>query len=328
MKALQDTFGREHNYLRISLTDKCNLRCHYCMPANPDFMQSPKLMSPEEIAYIGSLFVNEYGINKIRLTGGEPLARKDFPDILKKLSKLETSLHITTNGILLNQFWRRLKLAGITSVNISLDTLKKNKFKQITRIDAFEKVIGNINQAIENFIYVKLNVVAMKGVNDDEILNFVKLTKHLPIHVRFIEFMPFAGNQWKHASVIKHDEIIEKVRSRYDFEKVTDPKNSTAQAFRIENAAGTFAIIGTISNGFCSSCNRIRITADGKIRNCLFDQGEIDLLTPLRKGNDIKPLIEKSILSKHAKFGGLPDFKKEAQVISKLDERSMLKIGG
>ena len=328
MKVLKDQFNRAHNYLRVSLTDKCNLRCHYCMPANPEFMQSPKLMSSEEIEHISSIFVNDYGINKIRLTGGEPLVRKDFPEILKKLSKLDTSLNITTNGILLNQFWRRLKLSGITSVNISLDTLKKKKFKEITRIDAYQQVKENIYKAIENFIYVKLNVVAMKGFNDDEIIDFVKLTKHLPIHVRFIEFMPFAGNQWKNARVIKYNEIIEKVGSIYSYEKVKDPKNSTAQAFRIENGLGTFAIISTVSNGFCSSCNRIRLTADGKIRNCLFDQGEIDLLSPLRKGNDIKPLIEKSILKKHEKFGGLPDFKQESKLISKLDQRSMLKIGG
>ena len=285
-------------------------------------------MTANEVATLAELFVAKYGIKKIRLTGGEPLARVDFDAILDSLSRLNIELSLTTNGILLNKYFDALKKAGIKSINISLDTLDGDRFKLLTRRDNFQQVWDNIIKATENFIYIKLNVVAMKGINEDEIIDFVRLSKQLPIHVRFIEFMPFSGNKWERAKVITQQEILDIIAREERFEKVIDHKHSTARAYRLKDAMGTFAIISTISNGFCSNCNRIRLTADGKIRNCLFDTGEIDLLKPLRNGDDVCTSIEQSIQNKKAKFGGLPHFEKEAEVRKQLDSRSMLKIGG
>jgi cyclic pyranopterin phosphate synthase len=298
------------------------------MPEDPNFMHNSKLMTANEITKLAKLFVDTYGIKKVRLTGGEPLARADLSNILSELSKLDIELSLTTNGILLDKYFESIISAGIKSINISLDTLKSDRFKMLTRRDTFERVWKNIIKATESFIYIKLNVVAMKGINDDELLDFVRLSRQLPIHIRFIEFMPFSGNKWERAKVITQNEILDIIASEESFEKVKDSKHSTARAYKLNNSKGTFAIISTISNGFCSNCNRIRLTADGKIRNCLFDRGEIDLLRPLRNGEDVCSKIEESIKNKKAQFGGLPNFEKEAQLRAELDKRSMLKIGG
>ncbi len=325
---ITDTFGRVHDYLRISLTDNCNLRCFYCMPDEKyAFAPAAKLMQPDEIETIAKLFVS-HGVKKIRLTGGEPLVRKDAPVIIDKLGKLGIELAITTNGVRINEMMDNLMSAQVKTINISLDTLDAEKFKKITRRDLFQKVRDNINLLIQNNFRVKINVVLMKGLNDDEILDFIEMTRDSQIEVRFIEFMPFSGNRWTSNQVFTLEEIVTEVQSRYDILAIEPEAHDTAKKFKIPGFAGNFAVISTMTAPFCSSCNRIRLTADGKLKNCLFSKGETDLLSALRRGEEIMPLIEGTIKAKHKALGG--QFSGVFQDIdtSTLDNRSMITIGG
>lgn len=323
-----DRYQRVHNYLRISLTDSCNLRCAYCMPEDKtDFLPPEHLMQMDEILEIARQFVS-LGVNKIRLTGGEPLVRKDAGQILKELSRLPVVLTLTTNGIHLNRYLESLLSSGVRSLNISLDTLNTERFHQITHRDRFERVWQNIQLVIQSGLHVKLNVVAMKGVNDDELLDFVALTKSLPLHVRFIEFMPFAGNQWKQAQVIPSAEILERIGKEFDYMKLTDEKHDTARKYQIPGFEGTFALISTMSEPFCHDCNRMRLTADGKMKNCLFSNGEVDLLSAYRNGIDLEPLIRSCILDKFPERGGQIPIDYHQTNSEMLNNRSMIEIGG
>ena len=325
---LLDSLGRKHDYLRISLTDQCNLRCLYCMPnENMEFMPNNHLMQAQEIFEIAKIFV-EQGINKIRLTGGEPLLRKDFPDIISLLAKLPIQLTLTTNGILIDKYLSQLVEAGITSVNLSLDTLQAVKFTQITKRKGFEKVWRAIHLLLQENRHVKINMVAMKSKNLDEILDFIALTIKLPLHIRFIEFMPFTGNAWEQSQVVTHHEILDLVRTKFEFSKLIDEPNDTSKKYQVKGAQGTFAIISTMSEPFCSSCNRLRLTADGKIKNCLFSVEESNLLERFRNGQDILPIIKQSVWEKKAQQGG--QFPKNYQdtVPEKITNRSMISIGG
>jgi len=193
---LEDAFGRVHDYLRISLTDNCNLRCFYCMPDEKyAFAPAAKLMQPPEIETLAKMFIAN-GVKKIRLTGGEPLIRKDAPVIIEALGKLNVELAITTNGIRIHELLPHILAADIKAINISLDTLQPEKFLKITRRDHYHRVRGNIELLLQHGIHPKINVVLMKGLNDDEVLDFIALTKHYPVEIRFIEFMPFSGNRW------------------------------------------------------------------------------------------------------------------------------------
>lgn len=325
---LVDGFNRVHNYLRISLTDNCNLRCFYCMPEEDyEFTPHSRLMQPSEIELLAKVFV-ENGVNKIRLTGGEPLVRKDAADIILRLSKLPVSLTMTTNATRLHDFADVLEEAKIKSLNISLDTLDADKFQIITRRDSFQKVIDNIHLMISKNIHVKVNVVIMKGLNDHEINDFIEWTKDLAVHVRFIEFMPFEGNRWTSNQVFTMDDMLQQIGKKYNPIRLKDDMNDTAKKFAIEGHQGTFAIISTMSAPFCSSCNRMRLTADGKMKNCLFSQKETDLLSALRNGEDVLPLIQESIASKAKELGG--QFTKDFEKIQAEDiqNRSMISIGG
>jgi len=325
---IKDTFGRIHDYLRISLTDNCNLRCFYCMPEEKyAFAPASKLMQVDEIETIAKLFV-EHGVKKIRLTGGEPLVRKDAPKILKSLGKLDIELAITTNGIRVDEMLTELLEANIKSINISLDTLIPEKFLQITRRDLFQRVRNNIDLLLQHNIRVKINVVIMKGLNDDEILDFIALTKHNNIEVRFIEFMPFSGNRWTSNQVFTLHEILLKVSSKYDVIPVQAEPNDTSTRYRIDGHKGSFAVISTMSQPFCDTCNRMRLTADGKLKNCLFSKDETDLLGALRSGEDILPLIEQTMMAKAKALGGQFSGIFEDIDASKLENRSMITIGG
>lgn len=327
-KSLQDKFGRTHDYLRISLTDRCNFRCVYCMPHNDmQFMPPNRLMNADEISHLAQVFV-DYGVNKIRLTGGEPLMRKDAPAIIENLSKLPVKLTMTTNGYFLDKHFDTLLKCGVNSLNISLDTLQKDRFNSLAQRDHFDHVWKNIHEAIRLGFHIKLNAVVMKGENESEINDFVALTEQHPIHVRFIEFMPFANNRWQFDRTVSFEQIIGIVNSRFAFEKIEDSKNDTARNYRIPGAPGTFAVISSVTNPFCDTCNRIRLTADGKIKNCLFAQNETDLLTVLRHGGDVKQLIEQSIAAKHYARGGLPDFDEKDAAEAFSHNRSMISIGG
>jgi molybdenum cofactor biosynthesis protein A len=328
---LTDDFGRKHNYLRISLLEKCNLRCAYCMPAD-GIALSPKasLMTADEIFAIARTFV-ENGVDKIRLTGGEPLLRKDFPDIISKLASLDVLLSITTNGILIDRHIDVLKQFKIKKVNLSLDTLVSSKFHSITLRNQFEKVIDNLHLLLNNDFQVKINVVLMKGFNENEIVDFVKLTQFLPVSIRFIEFMPFAGNEWDRSKMVSQKEIlaqIENVFSSAEMEKLQDEKNFTARTYTIKGFQGDFGIISSITNPFCDGCNRIRLTANGKIKNCLFSNAETDLLTPFRNGESIANLISESIKTKKKVRAGMVTIEEIDDPKLHFDNRSMIAIGG
>lgn len=330
-KALIDSHGRNHNYLRISITENCNLRCIYCMPAE-GIQLTPKahLMTADEIFEIATTFVS-LGVTKIRLTGGEPLVRKDAKEILLRLSKLGTELTLTTNGLLVHDYITVFKEAGIKSLNVSIDTLQKDKFAQITRRDEFDKLNENISLLLSEGFIVKLNVVLIKGFNENEILDFIGLTKDKNLQIRFIEFMPFDGNNWDKSKLISQAEIlhfIQEIHPVDEIERLTDKPNDTAKNFKIKNYFGSFAIISSVTNPFCDSCNRIRLTADGKLKNCLFSESETSLLETLRKGESILPLIEKNIYSKKQIRAGLDNqyVFENPSVFNK--NRSMITIGG
>jgi cyclic pyranopterin phosphate synthase len=318
---LYDTFGRSHNYLRISLTDACNLRCTYCMP-NEKVLVTPssKMMSVDEIFGIASVFV-KLGVNKIRLTGGEPLLRKDTGLIIQKLSELPIELTISTNAVLVDGFIDIFKQANIKSVNVSLDTLNAEEFFAITKRGDFEKIQKNIFLLLENDFKVKVNMVVMKGVNEHAILDFIDWTKDYSIDVRFIEFMPFSGNSWNREKVFSQDEMLQLISKKYSFEKLIDEPNDTAKKYTVPGHLGSFGFISTVTEPFCGTCNRLRLTADGKMKNCLFSEGETDLLSAYRSGKEIESLIFQNLQSKKEALGGRFDFEK-------IENRSMIKIGG
>ena len=325
---LQDTFGRVHDYLRISLTDHCNFRCAYCMPVEEmEWMPQSKLMSKEEILALAQVFVG-LGVKKIRLTGGEPLARKEFPWILEHLAQLGVELTLTTNGVLIHKHIEQLKAAGVRSVNVSCDTLNAEKFKKLTRRDQFDQVWENINLLLQEGFRVKVNAVALHGLIEEEICDFVQMTQNLPLHVRFIEFMPFQGNHWSSNQVVTARELLELVKAKFEVVKLEDKKHDTAKKYKVPGFEGTFAFITTMSEHFCGSCNRLRLTADGKIKNCLFGKEELDLLQALRNGEAIEPIIRQSVTRKHAALGGQfsPDYLQANP--DAIQNRSMIKIGG
>ena len=323
-----DSFGRNHNYLRISLTDNCNLRCFYCMPEEEyEFTPASKLMQADEIEAISKIFVAQ-GVNKIRLTGGEPLVRKDAGKIILSLSKLPVKLTLTTNGTRVHEFIALLKEANIQTLNISLDTLQSDRFMLLTRRDQFKLVYDNIQLLIRNNFQVKVNVVVMKGMNDGEINDFIEWTKDTPIQIRFIEFMPFSGNRWTSNKVFTWQEILEVVQTKYPIVRLEDEINDTAKKYTVPGHAGSFAVISTMTSPFCSGCNRMRLTADGKMKNCLFSKEETDLLTAFRKGEDILPLIQKSIASKAKELGGQFTADFEQVHAEEIQNRSMITIGG
>lgn len=323
-----DGFNRMHDYLRISLTDNCNLRCFYCMPEEEyEFTPASKLMQADEIEAIAKVFVSK-GVNKIRLTGGEPLVRKDAADIIRRLGALGVRLTLTTNGTRLHEFMDVIKAAGITSLNISLDTLDKDRFMLMTRRDQYDRVRSNIALAIREGLHVKVNVVVMKGLNDGEIVDFIRWTKDEPVHVRFIEFMPFSGNKWNSDRVMTWQQILEVATDAFDVLPLEREKHETAKKYIIPGHQGTFAVISTMSAPFCGDCNRMRLTADGKMKNCLFSTTETDLLTPHRQGMDIVPLIYQSIRDKKKALGGQFTTDLEKIETSKLENRSMITIGG
>tara|TARA_A100001011_G_scaffold206448_1_gene214585 strand:- start:12478 stop:13494 length:1017 start_codon:yes stop_codon:yes gene_type:complete len=328
---LTDKMLRKHNYLRISLTEKCNLRCTYCMPAD-GVQLTPKnsLMNVDEIFSIAKIFV-DHGVNKIRLTGGEPLVRKDFSEILKRLNSLNADLSLTTNGILVDRFIDDFKAYNLRSINVSLDTLQADKFKFITRRDQFLKVYENISLLVQNGFKIKLNVVLIKNFNDDEIKSFINLTKDLPIVVRFIEFMPFNGNNWDKSKLVTQKDILHDVVSYFGSDKLVkleDNLNFISRDYQISGFMGSFGIISSVSNPFCDGCNRIRLTANGKLKNCLFSNDETDILSSLRNNETIEPLIAKTVYKKFAIRANMDTFKKLNNPELHSKNRSMLTIGG
>lgn len=304
---LVDNNNRKINYLRLSITDRCNLRCMYCMPEEGiDFLAHDKILTYEEILRVAGLAVLR-GIRKVRLTGGEPLVRKGFTGFLKELSQVEglEEITITTNGVLLKQYAAEIRDCGVHRINISLDSLKPEKFKRITGKDFFSQVWEGI-QEVERlgFSPVKINVVAIKGINDDEIEDFGRLTLEKPYHIRFIEHMPVGGsNSWNSEKFLPILEIYNRLLKVGPLIPIKRRNNldGPAQRYKIENAKGEIGLIGALSNHFCAVCNRLRLTADGHLRSCLFSEDEIDIMPQLRGGEKdeaILALIEKAINEK------------------------------
>ncbi len=271
------------------------------MPENGvQLIDKPNIMTMEEIVAISKTFV-KLGVDTIRLTGGEPLIRKDLEGLVRELAGLGVSLKLTTNGILLDRFFDLFGEVGLNNLNISLDSLDKARSVFINKRDYFDRIMTNIHRAIDLKFNVKLNIVLIKGVNDSEIPDFIELTRNKNITVKFIEFMPFKGNHWDWSNGVSRDSIINVVESHFGtIIPLPNPKHSTSLNYKVYGHAGTFGIISTITHPFCSECNRIRITADGKMKYCLFANAETDLLTPYRKGKSIEEIILGAI--QHKKF--------------------------
>lgn len=326
-----DQFGRVHDYLRISLTERCNLRCFYCMPEEGiPLREKSEFMTTEETLFIAKTFVN-MGVKKIRLTGGEPLIKKNIAQILHELSKLPVELAITTNGILVDQYLEDFKKAGMRSVNVSLDSLNEQSFEKISRRNYFSRIINNIDLLIQNGFNTKVNVVVMRGVNDHEIFDFVNWTKDKNVQVRFIEFMPFDGNKWNWDKKVSYKEMIESLQLYFgedQIEALPSKQNDTCKNFKLKNARGNFGIIASVTNPFCDTCNRIRLTADGKIKNCLFSQTETDLLAAHRRNEALESLILESIFNKKKARGGVETFEDPIALKLLAANRTMTTIGG
>ncbi|GAA5929648.1 uncharacterized protein JCM15063_004211 [Sporobolomyces koalae] len=288
--ALFDSFGRRHDYLRISLTEKCNLRCTYCMPSTGvPLLPREEILTTDEIARLAKLFV-EHGVTKIRLTGGEPTVRRDLVDVVSRISALSPavqSLGITSNGVTLRRHLPALVDAGLTHLNLSLDTLDEFKYELMTRRRGFNKVMESLQVAKSlrdsHGLKVKLNMVVIKGLNDMEVQDFVQLTKDEDITVRFIEYMPFEDNRWSTDKLVPSALLLSQLSRRYAaIDKISDAPSDTTRAYRIKDYKGTFGFISSMTNHFCGSCSRLRIAADGGMKVCLFGPPALALRPLLR----------------------------------------------
>lgn len=329
-----DAHGRVHDYLRISLTERCNLRCTYCMPeSGVPLTEAPKLLSDAEILRIASAFVAR-GVRKIRLTGGEPLVRRNVVELCAALKGLGVEeLAVTTNGLLLKRKLEPLvEVGGVNLLNISLDTLVPAKFELITRRQGHARVLESIHRAaaLDGLARVKVNCVVQRGVNDDELVDFVGLTRDLDIEVRFIEYMPFDGNKWSSKKMLPYWEMTDTIREAFPGfarTKSLDSPNTVSKTWQVPGFRGAVGFISSMSDHFCGTCNRLRLTADGNIKACLFGNDELSLRDALRSGasdGDLADIIQSAVQRKHAKLGGHDS----PQSIALGNNRPMILIGG
>lgn len=348
-RALTDKFDRRHTYLRISLTERCNLRCTYCMPhEGAQLTPAPRLLTVPEMTRIAGLFVR-LGVRKIRLTGGEPTLRSDLVDVcaaLRALPGLDV-LAMTSNGVLLGAadggatpLLRALRTAGLTHLNLSLDTLHRERFERIARRPAahWDRVMAAIEAAQAlGFAPLKINVVVTRGVNDDEVPDFVALTAAAPmLTVRFIELMPFSGNDWAPTRVVPSAELVQRIRERFSSFSPLGPLDgdgsATEQLWTIRETAGRVGFISSMTDAFCGTCNRLRLTADGSVKVCLHGSDELSLRDLLRAGTDddgLTAAIAGAIGRKHAALGGNVDMHGIAGAVqSGANSRAMVRIGG
>ena len=299
VEELVDGFGRVHRDLRISVTDRCNFRCTYCMPEDGlEWLPRSEVLTFEEITRVAAVLVGRFGIDSIRLTGGEPTIRADLTRLVGSLAGLSTEAHpvdlsMTTNGATLGGSARRLREAGLQRVNISLDSLRRDRFEQLTRRDELHRVLEGIEAAIEaGFDPVKLNVVAMAEVNADEIVDFARFGRDRGVVVRFIEFMPLDADQrWSGESVLSQAEIVHMIDSEFPLEEV-ERGSQPAERFRYRDGAGEVGVIPSVTRPFCGDCDRVRLTSEGGLRNCLFAADEVDLRSILRSGGSDDDLAQ------------------------------------
>jgi len=301
---LTDTYQRQHDYLRISLTEKCNLRCLYCMPEE-GVPQSPPpdLLTTPEIFLLSSVFVSQ-GVSKIRLTGGEPTIRRDILQLMHQIGSLRShglrELCITTNGVSLHRKLDSMVEAGLTGVNLSLDTLDPFQFQIMTRRKGFEAVMKSIDRILEMNklgagIKLKINCVVMRGLNEREIIPFVEMGREKDIEVRFIEYMPFDGNKWSKGKMLGYSEMLEMIREKYpSLRKVQDHKNDTSKTYEVPGFTGRIGFITSMTHNFCGTCNRLRITSDGNLKVCLFGNAEVSLRDILRESNNGEPIDQEA----------------------------------
>jgi cyclic pyranopterin phosphate synthase len=321
---VKDVIGRNINYLRVSVTDLCNLRCIYCMPEEGICKKEHRdILTLEEIFEVIKSSV-DLGINKVRITGGEPLARKGVVELIDQISHLEKvkDIAITTNGILLKQYAEALKTAGLKRVNISLDTMDEEKYKQITRGGRLKDVLEGIEEAKKmNFFPIKLNVVVINGFNDEEAVDFAKLTLSENIDVRFIELMPIGqASKWAKRKFISNEVIKERIQGLMPIDH--EDKSSPAKYYKLPGAQGKIGFINPISSHFCKECNRIRLTADGKIKPCLHSDQEIDVKSVLRENKEkLTEVIKNAIMAK-------PEHHTLNEKNNQAIKRDMVRIGG
>jgi len=327
---LYDNHGRPINYLRLAVTDRCNLRCFYCMPAEGiSYVPKKELLSYEEMERLVRVLA-EMGISKIRITGGEPFVRRNLIEFLGRLHQIPgiEEVHITTNGVLTTPYVAELKAMGIASVNLSLDTFDRQRFKEITRRDEFNRVLDCFHALLANNIPTKINAVVMEGKNTQDIIPLTELTRQYPVSVRFIEEMPFNG-EGNHYPVLvwTHRKILEVLKQQYPtIEKLPDPPASTSYNYQIPGHQGTVGIIAAFSRTFCGSCNRIRLTAQGTLKTCLYDQGVLDIKQVIREGatdTETQEVFARAFRNR-AKDGYEAEARRSSQSVSE----SMSTIGG
>jgi cyclic pyranopterin phosphate synthase len=330
LPVLEDSFGRSIQYLRISVTDRCNLRCVYCMPEHGvPYESRADILTVGEILRLARLLAG-YGLTKVRITGGEPLVRgREVVDLIREICVIPgiSNVGLTTNAVLLADMADSLREAGLRRINISLDTLRPERFKAIARFAKFHDTQAGIDAAVRAGFEIKLNMVVMRGINDDECADLADLTRTVPFQVRFLEYMPIGQVtpwEWR-AKYVPNDEVLSLVASRFELEPIATDCTSTARRFRIPGAAGTIGVISPMSHRFCSGCNRLRLTANGALVPCLSDNFEYDLRAPLRNGATDAELVE-HVRAALAKKPLQSDF--EGRVERGGSARIMAQIGG
>ncbi len=325
-RPLVDTFGRVHKDLRISVTDRCNFRCTYCMPEEGlEWLSRDEILSFEEIERLARIMVEQFGVNSIRLTGGEPLVRANLDELVRLLAALDTDVAMTTNGSTLRRHAQGLKDAGLKRINISLDSLDRDRFLELTRRDELDTVLDGIQAAVEaGFDPVKINCVVMRGINDDEIVDFARFGREQGVRVRFIEWMPLDADQaWSNDRVMSQQEIVDQINEVFPLEPI-QRGHEPAQRFRYLDGQGQVGVIASVTQAFCGNCDRVRLTAEGQLRNCLFAVDEFDLRTLLRNGGSDDEIAAEIARGVTAKWAG----HQIGQVHFIRPNRSMSQIGG
>ena len=325
--SLVDQYARKHSYLRISLTDRCNLRCTYCMPEHGMvFAPPPQLLSNNEVLRLAGIFA-ALGIRKIRLTGGEPLLRQNLLPLVTQIAALPgiETVAMTTNGLLLAGQAAALRAAGLTTLTVSLDTLRRDRFQAIAKRDRLADALRGIDAALAaGFQPVKTNTVIMRGVNDDELLDFVAWARDRPIELRFIEYMPFPDNNWSRGGVMSYREMLGRIMARHDLTPLTQDISAVGKSYRLTGTPATVSFVSSMTESFCGSCNRLRLTADGQIKSCLFHPAEDNLRDALRDGASdaaLADIIRAAVWQKPAEHPPM-------EQLLAVENRSMIAIGG
>jgi len=325
---LVDSHGRAHTYLRISLTERCNLRCGYCMPEEGvELTPNDALLTTDEIARVIRIFARA-GVDKVRLTGGEPTVRRDLEEVVRRAAGTPgvRDVSVTTNGVALERRLEGLKASGLRRLNVSLDTLVPAKFEFMTRRRGHERVLRSVARAVElGFQSVKVNCVVTRHQNDDELIDFVNMTKDSPINVRFIEYMPFDGNKWSTEKMVSYAEMRSRIEDAFGpLSRLDDPIEEVAKNFAVPGHVGTVSFVTSMTDAFCGGCNRLRVMADGNLKVCLFGAAETSLRDAMRSGADddaILRLIGAAVSKKKASHAGMHE-------IAASNNRAMIKIGG